>query len=457
MRSTTAIIALTMIADSFLATPSSSPRFGSEAGRARSDPLPLLVLGGLVASGLIVALTVARTRGLLPGSIRASTPAYLAGAFAHSGVDVGVGGLIVVLGLMLVFYVLAVRVADRLPMWAVLMAIAALYMLVLLAPPILSTDMFSYVAYSRLGALYHINPYLHGPNTVSFDALYPFVSPRWITTPTVYGPLFTALGYVLARFDLAAQVLVYKFVAAVSGLLVIVIVWRAAGLRGLNRARAVILVGLNPVTILYGVGGGHNDLLMLAVLMGAVYLVLRQRDSTSGALIVVAAAVKLSGGLLLPFALANARARGDGRRWSPMVLAGATAATVLIGVPSLVLFGPSVLHLFSTLLGIQSHGGEPSIHGWILTALGCPRWIGAAGIVLDVVFVAAVAWLAFRVWRGRLDWITAAGWATVWMLVTAGFLLPWYVAWLIPLAALSRDRRLLIASVALTAICLTTL
>jgi hypothetical protein len=115
------------------------------------------------------------------------------------------------------------------------------------------------------------------------------------------------------------------------------------------------------------------------------------------------------------------------------------------------------LHLFSTLQGIQSHGGKPSIRGWILTALGFQSWIGPVGIVLDVAFVAAVARLVIRVWRGRLDWITAAGWATVWMLVTAGFLLPWYVAWLIPLVALSRDRRLLMASVALTAICLTTL
>src|SRR5450755_683913 len=101
-----------MIADSFVA-PSTSPRLGIEAGRARSDRLPLLVLGGLVASGLIVALTVARTRPLLPISIRASTPSDLAGAFAHFGVDVGVSGLSVVLGLMCVFYALAVRVADR--------------------------------------------------------------------------------------------------------------------------------------------------------------------------------------------------------------------------------------------------------------------------------------------------------------------------------------------------------
>jgi Glycosyltransferase family 87 len=445
-----------MSADSFL-TPSTSPGLGIEATRARPDRLPLLVLGGLVASGLIVALTAANTRQLLPSSIRVSTPSYLAGAFADSGVDVGRSGLIIVLSLMCVFYALAVRVADRLPMWALLMAIAALYTLVLLAPPILSTDMFSYVAYSRLGALYHINPYVHGPDAISSDALYPFVSPRWITTPTVYGPLFTALGYLLASFDVAAQVLVYKLAAAVSSLFVVVIVWRAAALRGLNQVKAVTLVGLNPVVILYGVGGGHNDLLMLAVLMGAVYLALRQRDGASGALLVVAAAVKLTGGLLLPFAVANERARGNGRQPSAAVLAGATVATVLIGLPSLVLFGPSVLHLLSTLQGIQSHGGEHSIHGWILVAFGLQRWIGPVGIVLDGLFVAAVARLAIRVWRGGLDWITAAGWATVWMLVTAGFLLPWYVAWLIPLAALSRDRRLLITSVILTAVCMTTL
>ncbi len=394
---------------------------------------------------------------MLPSSIRVSTPSYLAGAFAHSGVDVGLSGLIIVLGLMCVFYALAVRVADRLPMWALLMAIAALYTLVLLAPPILSTDMFSYVAYSRLGALYHINPYVHGPDAISSDALYPFVSPRWITTPTVYGPVFTALGYLLASFDVVAQVLVYKLTAAVSSLFVVVIVWRAAALRGLNQVKAVTLVGLNPVVILYGVGGGHNDLLMLAVLMGAVYLGLRQRDGASGALLVVAAAVKLSGGLLLPFAVANARARGNGRQLSAATLPGVAVATVLIGLPSLVLFGPSVFHLLSTLQGIQAHGREHSIHGWILGAFGLQRWIGPVGIVLDGLFVAAVARLAFRVWRGRLDWITAAGWATVWMLVAAGFLLPWYVAWLIPLAALSRDRGLLITSVILTAICMTTL
>jgi hypothetical protein len=43
------------------------------------------------------------------------------------------------------------------------------------------------------------------------------------------------------------------------------------------------------------------------------------------------------------------------------------------------------------------------------------------------------------------------------LLLTAGLLLPWYVAWLVPLAALSTDRRLLVAAVMLTGVGLTTL
>ena len=39
--------------------------------------------------------------------------------------------------------------------------------------------------------------------------------------------------------------------------------------------------------------------------------------------------------------------------------------------------------------------------------------------------------------------MTAAAWATFALLVSANSLLPWYVAWLLPLTALSRDRRLL--------------
>ncbi|MGD9734091.1 MAG: hypothetical protein AB7V58_00545 [Solirubrobacterales bacterium] len=65
-------------------------------------------------------------------------------------------------------------------------------------------------------------------------------------------------------------------------------------------------------------------------------------------------------------------------------------------------------------------------------------------------------WLLRRVWNGELDWISGASWATV-ALLHHRLPRPWYVVWLIPLAALSCDRRLLAAAVLLTGVGLTTL
>jgi len=55
---------------------------------------------------------------------------------------------------------------------------------------------------------------------------------------------------------------------------------------------------------------------------------------------------------------------------------------------------------------------------------------------------------------GRLAWrrrelVTAAGWASVALLVTLSWVLPWYVLWVLPFAALSRSRRLRFAALAL--------
>jgi hypothetical protein len=47
------------------------------------------------------------------------------------------------------------------------------------------------------------------------------------------------------------------------------------------------------------------------------------------------------------------------------------------------------------------------------------------------------------------DFISWSGWATIALLVTLAWVLPWYIVWVLPLAALSRSRRLHIATVAM--------
>ncbi len=416
-----------------------------------------LGLAGLLATGLVVSLSAGNTDILLPQSVRGGLSVTgLGGVLGSHGIDLHAGGVALVLALMFVSYALAVRAVGQLSARAVVIGIAALHALVLLAPPLLSTDVFSYIAYGRIGA--HSNPYLHGPSAIRLDLpLYSYIGAQWVNTPSDYGPLFTGISYLLVPLSIAGNVIAYKAIAAGSSLVVVWVVWNAARLRGIDQVKAVTLVGLNPVIVVFGVGGGHNDMLMLAILMASVYVLLLRRERTGGALIVAAAAVKLTGGLLLPFAVAEGSRRGPDGRGSRKVLIGVGLAGLGAAGLSFGLFGLAPLHLLTTIQTVQSQGGLHSIPGLLLRMLGLAALGPAVGLVLDVVFVACLTWLVVRVWLGELDWITGAGWATVALLVTAGLLLPWYVGWLVPLAALSTDRRLLLATLVLTGVGLTTL
>jgi uncharacterized BrkB/YihY/UPF0761 family membrane protein len=166
--------------------------------------------------------------------------------------------------------------------------------------------------------------------------------------------------------------------------------------------------------------------------------------------------VKLTAGILLPFIVAH-NARGRGGRGLRALLTGVCLAALVGGVLSVVVFGSGPIHLLSTLQKVQNTGGVNSVPGFLLTLVGLGQLSAAAGSVLTVAFGICLVWLVHRVWRGQLDWITGAGWATAALIVTAGLLVPWYVAWLVPFAALSDDRRLWAAAVVLTGIGLTTL
>ena len=414
-------------------------------------------MAGLLLGGLLICVSANQTGVLLPSSLGPVIPASLAGPFGSAGLDLGLGGLIAVFAVMFISYAAAVAAADQLSARAVLICIAALLTLVLLAPPLLSTDIFSYGAYGRMGVLYGANPYVHGPSVVPFDPVYRLIGAEWARIPTAYGPLFTAISYVLAPLDIAASVVAYKSIAAISILIIVALIWKAARLRGLNPVKAVAIVGLNPVILVYGVGGGHNDLLMLAFLVGGIYMLLEHRERMSGALIVVAVAVKLTGGLIGPFALARNSGRRDGARARRDILAGAGLAAAVIAVFAFALFGFGPLHLAETLTKTQDQGNWQSVPRVVATLLGFGNLGVAVELGLVAAFMACFLWLLWRVWNGRLDWLTAAGWATIALLITAGSMVPWYVTWLLPITALSSDRRLRVAAILMTGLGLTSI
>ncbi len=330
-----------------------------------------------------------------------------------------------------------------------------------LAPPLMTTDVFSYLMYGRMDADLPDRPVLYGPDRD------PATTPtsrssaaQWAYTPTAYGPLFTGLSALMGHLPPQAATLAYKLLTVACSLIAIAGVAKAAQRLGRDVGQAVLLVGLNPVLIVYAVGGSHNDMLMMAALCWSLAALVGHRARTAGGLLVTAVAVKLTAGILLPFALAArrgpaGRTRLGGHQWR--MLGGLCWCCSASGSSPPILFGSGPLHLLDTLEVIQSNGGRQSIPGFIAWGLGFGYLSHGVVIGLQAVCVLTIVWLIVAVRKHRIDWITATGWAVVALLVTSTFLLPWYVVWLLPFAALTDSRALRIAALALTAIGMTTL
>jgi len=156
----------------------------------------LLAVAGLLVGGVLIAVSSANTQTLLPQTIR-PVPAALAGAFAQAGLNLHAGGAIAALVMMTTCYAIVASLAGELSGRTVLMAIAALHAVVLLAPPLVSTDIFSYQVYARMGSLFGINPYVIGPHALGpGDPVFQYVGAKWSYIPSVYGPVFTAFRYI---------------------------------------------------------------------------------------------------------------------------------------------------------------------------------------------------------------------------------------------------------------------
>ncbi|HET9094729.1 MAG TPA: polyprenol phosphomannose-dependent alpha 1,6 mannosyltransferase MptB [Solirubrobacteraceae bacterium] len=417
----------------------------------------LIGIGATVAVpllGLVLCAAGTRSAALVPQSIGlAPWASGMTGPLAYLGFSLGVGGVVAALLTLLGLYLIALRHSELVPNRLIVGAVVAFTVVALVGPPLFSTDAFSYQAYARMLAHYHINPYLHGPDAIGSypltNTLTSYIGAKWVKTPSVYGPLFTFLSVIFQSRSVAFNYYAFKVIAALASGGTLLMIWRLAGQRGVNQRRAIALFGLNPLVTLYGVGGGHNDLLMLLLMTGGVYAILARRDGAGAVLLTAGAAVKLTGGIVLPFALVGELRQGSLRTRGRSMLIGIAVPTAIIAGASYAVFGTGILHMLSALQAVQWQGAWQSLPGLFFSLARAPVSRGVR-IADDVVLAAVILWLLHRVWRGRLDWVEAAAWATFAVLATAWSLLPWYSAWLLPLVAISAERRVWRVAVAAT-------
>lgn len=403
------------------------------------------LLGVLATTFLVAAGSAGEPSQYVPGR-SGGWIGWLAGPFEGLGLSMGSGAFQLYSLIMCASYMLVLGAARALSLRAIAAAIVAAHAILLLGPPLISQDVFGYIGFARLGALHGLDPYTHVAAQASGDEVFAFLG--WPYQHSPYGPLFTLIGYAFVPLGVAGGMWAFKALTVLASLAAVALVARAAAGLGQSRRWAAAFVGLNPVLLVLAVGGAHNDTLILLALAAALALTAgtAPRYGAGAATLVAGVGVKVTAGLALPFMLIGApRARDRAR-----TLRGAALGLVVLGAVALAAFGGHALGFLGAvgeqqrLVAVHS---IPAESARLFGLGGTPDWWRN---VFAALFVGGFALALWSTWRGT-DWRVATGWATLALLCSTAWLLPWYAIWALPLAAVCGDRRLRAATLLFSA------
>ncbi|MFE0238997.1 polyprenol phosphomannose-dependent alpha 1,6 mannosyltransferase MptB [Streptomyces sp. NPDC058991] len=330
---------------------------------------------------------------------------------------------------------------------ALLLTLALWAAPLLLAPPLFSRDVYSYLAQGAMVDA-RIDVYAHGPSRLG-GPLTAEVAPIWRHTPTPYGPVFLGCASAVAGFarsEVAAGVLGMRLVALLGVALMVLCLPALARHCGADPRTAVWLGGLNPLVLLHLVGGAHNDAVMLGLLGAGLVAALGRWPVVGAVLVTLAALVKAPAVLALPaVALLRARRRsGRSPRLRAVLATGGAAAATTVAATALAGTGygwtaaldtpvsPGNWSLTSTLgrltgAALRSVGSGPAefaVSAWHLA--------GLAATVLTVL----VCWRRHHLRRP----VYAVGLSLGAVAVLGPAIRPWYVLWGVFLIAATAPR-----------------
>ncbi len=324
-----------------------------------------------------------------------------------------------------------------------LASIALLWALFFFTPPFAAQqldDLNHYYFHGKMLARYGLNPYVVAPSAVAADPDYPAVA-IWHWFRFNYGPLWLALAALVALMAdrLAAGVLLLRgllVAAAVVGCRFAVRLSTVALAKGEAKVGPGLRQGggslgvwwaLHPLLLVWGISGGHNDVIVVVLLLAALALGQRGRWQMASLAVVVAALVKPVAAVWWPmFWLAGVAAAADRR-----LRVGGQMALAAFGL-ALAAYLP-VWPGWATIAG-SIPTSNPLLAGPLVA--GLRPWAGGsatavAAVGFGFVYVAVLWWLSQS--PSNLKRIAAASLMVgLAMLAVSPLLQPWYALWLVP-------------------------
>ncbi|MFN8482764.1 MAG: hypothetical protein U0768_06930 [Anaerolineae bacterium] len=348
--------------------------------------------------------------------------------------------LLVLFGLYYLGYSLVLEMSGRWLPWLVLIPPAVSSAALIFMYPVTAADLFQYIWLGRISALRGENPFIVTPNMRPDELLYPYTIFR--NFPTVYGAGFIQLSGLLARLggdDILLSVIIFKLAMVASYALCLALVYLI--LRRTRPALAwagVYVLAWNPLVVFNTAGDGHNDIMMILLVLLALYLAQRGWWTAAATALVLSVSVKWLSLALAPVFLIVAL-RMIGR--SAWVRVGGGLA-IGLGLAALIqapfFAGPASLVGGIPNIGSQFTASLATVVRDSLTArVGADEAAQIARLAAFGLFGVLYIWQLLRL-VGTFDSLVYGAYQVFffYLVIAAVWFQPWYVVWLVPLAAL---------------------
>lgn len=215
--------------------------------------------------------------------------------------DANIFALIVCfLGLSLFFYFLKFELLKKggVDKKTVIFFILLFNITLLFVWPVGSHDTFSYISQGRVLSAHHSNPYLSPYDNFSDDSFYDLIRNRWSKNTTVYGPLFTIISAILTFIggnNLILSLFLFKLLFTAANLLSGYLIWKI-----FKSIKGLYLYSFNPLILYEFLLNGHNDALVILLLLLCFYFLFKEKYVYSVFFLLLSALIKYMTLIFLP-------------------------------------------------------------------------------------------------------------------------------------------------------------
>ncbi|HSJ53171.1 MAG TPA: hypothetical protein VLC52_05430 [Anaerolineae bacterium] len=337
----------------------------------------------------------------------------------------------------------------------VIWAFGGLYAVTLFWLLPITADLFVYLGRAHLFTDLEGNP-LEDTLQSRRDALLAAYPTAYAHHSSAYGPAWSLISApgTLGRHDVSGGVAYLKGLAVVSyGGMAWLLEQILRRIRPADALQGLYLLAWNPLVLVLGVGDGHNDMVMMALVLLAFWLLLEMRWMLAFVALWVAVWIKYVGAAFIPLFLIYAWERWENRgrqTWPVLVGAGLSglAVTGLVFAPFRDGGNDELLTLLRrVLLPVAARAVSRDVVAWAT----------AGGLVLLAV---AYLWLLRHMIRSERSFQELCNLGFVAALLAfvlgAARSQPWHLIWPVSLAGLSDRRWAWPAVIGLSAVMLAT-